>query len=374
MEFLGYHRPDGQIGIRNKVSIIFSVDCSRFVAQKLKLLFPEGTQIFGNPGGCALREGAFNKLIALGTHSSSAAALVVGLGCEGNDAYMVADAISKSGIPVEAIKINEEGGDLQTIEKGSRIMVQLLQYASSVERVKMTPADLIVGTECGGSDATSGLASNQITGIAGDRLVNAGGTYMISEASELMGCSEILAARAVDEEAAADVKAVITEAEERSFKNGRFAWGFGNIKGGLTSIEEKCYGALAKSGTSPVQGVLRTYGLPVRKGFWLQAGEAGSGWFHGDPEGINQFAACGAHIGLFTTGCGSTTGGLIPVIKVIANTTRMQLIRDNADIDATPIIRGEKTIKEMGEELYAEILAVATGKLTKSEVYGHYEV
>ena len=88
MEFLGYLRPDGQIGIRNKVSIIFSVDCSRFVAQKLKLLFPEGTQIFGNPGGCALREGAFNKLIALGTHSSSAAALVVGLGCEGNDAYL----------------------------------------------------------------------------------------------------------------------------------------------------------------------------------------------------------------------------------------------------------------------------------------------
>ncbi len=374
MELSGYLRPDGQIGIRNKVSIIFSVDCSRYVAQKLKQLFPEGTQIFGNPGGCALREGAFNKLIALGTHSSSAAALVVGLGCEGNDAYMVADAIAKSGRPVKAIKINEAGGDLQTVEQASRIMVELLQYASRVERVPMKVADLIVGTECGGSDATSGLASNPITGVAGDMLVAAGGTYMISEASELMGCSEILAARAVDDEAAADVKAIITEAEERSFKAGRFAWGFGNINGGLTSIEEKSYGALAKSGKSPVQGVLRNYGLPPRKGFWLQAGEADSGWFHGDPEGINQFAACGAHIGLFTTGCGSTTGGLVPVIKVIANTTRMQLIRDNADIDATPIIRGEQTIQEMGETLYAEILAVAAGKLTKSEIYGHYEV
>ncbi len=374
MELLGYLRPDGQIGIRNKVSIIFSVDCSRFVAQKLKQLFPEGTQIFGNPGGCALREGAFNKLIALGTHSSSAAALVVGLGCEGNDAYMVAEAIAKTGIPVEAVKINEVGGDLQTIEKASRILVNFLQYASVVERVKMTPADLIVGTECGGSDATSGLASNPITGIAGDMLVAAGGTYMISEASELMGCSEILAARAIDDEASADVKAVITEAEERSFKAGRFAWGFGNINGGLTSIEEKSYGALAKSGTSPIQGVLRTYGLPPRKGFWLQAGEAESGWFHGDPEGINQFAACGAHIGMFTTGCGSTTGGLIPFIKVIANPTRMQLIKDNADVDGTPIIRGEKTIQEMGKVLYAEILAVASGKLTKSEIYGHYEV
>lgn len=95
--------------------------------------------------------------------------------------------------------------------------------------------------------------------------------------------------------------------------------------------------------------------------------------FGGDPEGINQFAACGAHLALFTTGCGSTTGGLVPVIKVIANPKRMQLIEDNADFDATPIIRGEKTIRVMGEELYKEILAVAAGKLTKSEIYGHYE-
>jgi DNA invertase Pin-like site-specific DNA recombinase len=99
----------------------------------------------------------------------------------------------------------------------------------------------------------------------------------------------------------------------------------------------------------------------------------GAGTFHGDPEGINQFAACGAHIGLFTTGCGSTTGGLIPVIKVIANPNRMALIRDNADLDATPIIRGERTVAEMGQALYDEILAVARGKLTKSEMLGHWE-
>jgi altronate dehydratase len=144
--------------------------------------------------------------------------------------------------------------------------------------------------------------------------------------------------------------------------------------GGLTSIEEKSYGALAKSGTKPLQGVLRKYGLPPRKGYWLQVGEPGSGWFHGDPEGINQFAAHGAHIGLFTTGCGSTTGGLIPVLKIIANIHRMQLIVDNADLDATPVIKGEKTVRELGEELYQLILEVAAGRLTKSEIHGHYEV
>jgi altronate dehydratase large subunit len=374
MNIFGYARPDGQIGIRNKVSIIFTVDCSRYVAQKLKTLFPEGTQIFGNPGGCGFMDGAFNKLIALGNHSSSAAALIVGLGCEGTDAYALADAIAKTGRPVEALKINEEGGDIKLIERGSRILAKLLQTASGVERVPLSPGDLIVGTECGGSDATSGLASNPITGIAGDILIEAGGTYMISELEELLGCGEILAGRAIDAKVAQEVKDAIVTAERRSRASGRFAWGYGNIMGGLTSIEEKSYGALAKSGTKPLQGILNRYGLPPRKGFWLQTGEPGSGWFHGDPEGINQFAACGAHIGLFTTGCGSTTGGLIPVIKVIGNPNRMQLIADNADFDATPIIRGEATIKALGEQLYAEILAVAAGKLTKSEVYGHFEV
>jgi len=372
-EFLGYLRPDGQVGIRNYVAIIYTTHCSMVVAQKLQQAFPVGTQLFGYPGGCALRQGPFDKIVALGKHSSYAGALVVGLGCEGADAYMVAEEIAKSGKPVEALKIQDEGGDLKTIEKGSRILVSLLQKASQAERAKMTPADLIVGAECGGSDATSGLASNPIAGVAGDLLIEAGGTYMHSEVSELMGCADILAARAVNEEVARKVREVIEEAERRSFESGRFSWGYGNILGGLTSIEEKSYGALAKSGSKPLQGILRKFERPPRKGYWIQVGEPGSGTFHGDPEGINQFAACGAHLALFTTGCGSTTGGLIPVIKIMANPKKMQLIHDNVDFDATPVIRGEKTIQEMGEELYQEILAVAAGKLTKSEIYRHFE-
>ncbi len=372
MDILGYRRPDGQLGIRNYVAVIYSTHCSYVVADKLQRMFP-GTQLFGYPGGCALRQGPVNKIVALGQHSQYGAALVVGLGCEGADAYMIRDEIAKSGRPVEAIKINECGGDIKTLEAGSRILLKLLQHTSQAERDKMTPADLIVGQECGGSDATSGLASNPITGVAADLLIDAGGTYMHSEASEMMGCADILAERAINAEAAADVRELIEEAERRSFEAGRFSWGYGNILGGLTSIEEKSYGAYAKSGTKPLQGVLRTFERPSRKGYWMQAGEPNSGTFHGDPEGINQFAACGAHIGLFTTGCGSTTGGLIPVIKVIANVNRRQLIADNADLDATPVIEGVKTIQEMGEELYQEILAVAAGKKTKSEIFQHFE-
>lgn len=374
MKMLGYARPDGQMGIRNKVSIIFTVDCSRFVAQKLKLLFPEHTQLFGYPGGCAFQDGPVNKIIALGNHSSSAAAVVLGLGCEGTDAYKVADAIAATGRPAEAIKINEADGDIATIAKASRALVHLIQQASMAERVEMTPADLVVGSECGGSDATSGLASNPLTGVAGDLLIEAGGTYMHEEVSELMGCADVLAERAVNVEVADDIRAAIEASEKACFEGGRFSWGYGNIEGGLTSIEEKSYGCLAKSGTKPLQGVLRTYGsLAGRKGYFITMGEPGSGTFSGDPEGINQFAAHGAHLAMFTTGCGSTTGGLIPVIKLLANPNRMQLIADNVDFDATPIIRGERALEEMGRELYGDILAVASGKLTKSEIHGHFE-
>ena len=373
MEILGYLRPDGQVGVRNKVAVIYTVDCSKVVATKIQSLFPENTQLFGIPGGCALRQGPFNKVATLGKHSQFGAALVVGLGCEGVEAYMMAEEIAKSGKPVEAVKVNESGGDIKTIEAGMRYMVQFIQHTSLAERVKLEPKDLIVGAECGGSDATSGLASNPIVGAAADLLIEAGGTYMHSETSELMGCADVLAARAVNEQAAKDIRESIESAERASAASGRFSWGYGNILGGLTSIEEKSYGCLAKSGTKPLQGVLHTFEKPSHPGYWVQVGEPGSGTFHGDPEGINQFAACGTHIGLFTTGCGSTTGGLIPVIKIIANTHRMQLIADNADLDATPVIRGEKTIAEMGAELYEEILAVAAGKLTKSEIYRHYE-
>jgi altronate dehydratase large subunit len=188
-----------------------------------------------------------------------------------------------------------------------------------------------------------------------------------------MGCADALAARAVNDWVAQDVREAIEEAERRSFEAGQFMWGYGNIMGGLTSVEEKSYGALAKSGSKPLQGVIHGFKKPESPGYYIQVEQPDAATFGGDPEGINQQAACGCHICVFTTGCGSTTGGLVPVIKVIANPNRMQLIQDNADIDASPIIRGEKTVREMGAALYEEMLAVAAGKLTKSEVYRHFE-
>ena len=370
---LGYLRPDGRLGIRNYVAVIYTTHCSMAVAQRLLRLYPAGALLFGYPGGCALRENPFRKICELGKHSQFGAALVVGLGCEGTDAYMVAEEIAKSGKPAEAIKVNEVGGDLKAIEAGSRILARLLQHVSLAERATVAPSDLIVAMLNGASDATSGLASNPITGVAGDLLVDAGGTYITGSLSELMGCEEVMAARAVNDRVAQEIRAAIKKAEAESFAAGRFSWGYGNILGGLTTIEEKSYGCIAKSGTKPILGILKDFGLPPSKGCWLQESPPETGFFHGDPEGINQFAACGAHIGLFTTGCGSTTGGLIPVIKVMANPHRQQLMLDNVDFDATPILSEAKTVEQMGEELYDLILAVAAGKLTRSEVHQHYE-
>lgn len=372
-EILGYLRPDGQIGIRNNVAIIYSVDCSMVVAQKLHDLYPIGTQIFGVPYGCPFNEPAFNKMVAYANHSSFAGALVVGLGCEGTDASMMAEEIAKSGKPVEAIKIQNEDGDLKAIEKGSRILMRLLQHASVEPRAILPPSDLVIGMKCGGSDPTSGLSSNPLVGAIADMHVDNGGTYIHAEVNELMGCAEVLAERAVDEVGAQQIRAALEERERLDFQRGRFSLTYGNILSGLTTIEEKSYGALCKSGTKPLQGVLTEFKRPPRRGYWILYTQDNTRTFFGDPETINQIAACGAHLCLFTSGCGSTAGGFVPVIKVLSNPHRPQLIADNVDFDGSPVILGQRTIADMAPGLYAEIMAVAAGKLTKSEIHRHFE-
>jgi altronate dehydratase large subunit len=302
-EILGYRRPNGAVGIRNHVAIVYTTNCSKVVARSLHDRFPAGTQLFGYPEGCSFRDAPVAKLVAMAQHASYAAVLVVGLGCEGTNAHELAARIAESGQTVEAVAIQFDGGDLKTAEKGSRILVTLLQHASVVPRELLPISELVVGAECGGSDATSGLVANPLVGKVADRLIDQGGTYMHTEPHELMGCGDVLAARAVDEGVARDVRAAIEEAERESFESGAFQIGFGNIEGGLTTIEEKSYGCLAKSGSRPLQGVLRSYGRPPGKGYYLQVAPTASQTYYGDSEDVSQFAACGAHLAFFKTGC-----------------------------------------------------------------------
>jgi len=386
VDILGYARPDGRVGIRNHVAVIYTVQCAQLAAEKISRAV-KGTQVLGWPG-CFVNERSFQKLISLGQHPNVAAVLVVGLGCEHMDYHLVRDEIAKSGKPTELILVQEEGGTLKTAEKGARIAERLSQYASTVPRQEMSLSDLIVGAECGGSDATSGLAANPSVGAFADLLVGRGGTMIVEEPSELLGCEEALAERAISPEVGREVIETIRACQAEGHQVGQFSIGPGNVEGGLTTIEEKSAGALAKSGTSPLMGVLRAGELPPGKGLYLLSADRVAKKIPGvekratnvpmdqggDPKGVVWLIASGAHIVLFTTGRGNPAGCAVsPVIKICGNPLTYRRMEDNMDINAGAIIEGEKTVAEVGRQIFDEVLAVANGKLTKAELLGHDE-
>jgi len=225
--------------------------------------------------------------------------------------------------------------------------------------------------ECGGSDATSGLAANPAVGGAADMLVDEGATVMFSETTEMIGTQHILAKRAVNQEVADDIFKMINEEEKRlmgAALKSRFM-SKGNIDGGLTTIEEKSLGAIYKGGSRPIQGVLwhdwDRLDVPTRPGLWLQDG---TGW---DVPSISHMAAAGAQIACFTSGKGSTTGhAIVPVIKVTGNSTTFKNLSDNIDVNAGAILEGKETLDGVSQTIFDMVLETASGKRTKAEALG----
>ena len=246
--------------------------------------------------------------------------------------------------------------------------------ALPVERVPMSIKDLIVGVECGGSDTTSGIAANPALGLAADKIVQAGGTVIFEETNELLGCEGMLTRQAASPAVANEILAAIQIARDWGARTNQRAISAGNIEGGLTTIEEKSLGAVCKAGTTPVVGVLHggTWTRPSQPGLHLlapyyvqEAGWTGGGTIS-DPNGVTELAACGAHLVVFTTGRGSVTGsGVAPVLKVCGNPETYARMTENMDINAGAIVTGEKTLTEVGDEIFAAILATAAGKETK---------
>jgi len=370
MALLGFLRPDGQIGIRNHVAVIYTNDCSKVVARKTAQLIP-GTHVFGWPHGCNWLQVAFDKLVALGRHPNIAGALVFGIGCERIRAEEVAAGIRATGKPAVNIVIEEIGGTLRAIEEGSRLLMNLVRSASLVERVPMEITDLVIAIDCAGSDATSGLASNPASGVASDLHVEAGGTsYFLDVPEELIGCGDYLASRACNPRTAHELKRLASVAPD----DPKIRPPYGNIRGGITTFREKAAGALAKAGSKPITGVITTFEKPQEKGLFLVSAPPGSWTNDSDPQCVMVLAASGAHLVVETTGCGTVTGGPVaPVIKVCANPNTCRRQPDNIDVDLSQIMSGEETIAAAGQRIYQETLAVAGGKLTCSEILGHYE-
>ena len=370
--FLGYLRADGKVGIRNHVAILYTVMCAELVARRISALCP-GSQVFGIPEGCHFHQARTDKAIALGSHPNVAAVLVIGLGCEETLAEQVASGIARSGKPVDTLVIQDVGGSLRAVEVGARKANALLTATARSERVEIGPADLIVGGQCGGSDATSGLVSNPAIGVVADMVVQAGGTFVVGEVGELLGCEEIMARRSVDKLVADDIRKTILDIEAECEAQGQFSIGHGNAEGGLTTILEKSAGALAKAGSAPLRGVLHSFEPPTGKGLYVQAAVSGTGEA-GHMQGRTDMVACGVHAVLFSTGRGATRGTVVaPTIKVCGNALTCERLHDHIDVDVSDALVGSATVRQMGEKVYREVLHVAAGKPTCAEVLGHEE-
>ena len=367
MDILGFKRPNGQIGIRNHVAVIYSVACSKHIADRIAGQF-QGTQVFGRRNDCAESKPMFDKMVALGQHQNIAAVLVVGLGCEYNDAPTLAAEISKCGKRTEFITITECGGTLKTINEGTRILRDILQEVDQIPRDTMSIKDLVVGVDCAGSDATSGLASNPALGVASDKIIQAGGTvYCFNVDHELVGMENEYVSRAANENVAKKLRKAIPNIKASSPSQG-------NINGGITTAKEKAIGAFAKAGSMPISGVVDSFDRPQKPGLYLEVMVPDSFEDYSDMQCAMQMAACGAHIVVETTGIGTVTGGVVAAtMKVSANPKTCSMLGDDLDIDASSIMTGVSDIQDVGEQIYQEILTVAAGKKTKSEILGHFE-
>jgi altronate hydrolase len=372
-------RSDGRKGIRNVVAVAYLVECAHHVAAEIALPFRDrGVHLIGFPG-CYPNAYADRIMKQLTTHPNVGAVLLVSLGCESFDRNTLAATIRASGRPVETLVIQESGGTRRSIQAGRAWVQQALEQIRSVPRVDMRVDELIVGTICGGSDATSGLTANPAAGRAFDLLIQQGAATIFEETGELIGCEHFMAQRAATPELGQEIIDCVAKAARYYATLGHSSFAAGNADGGLTTIEEKSLGAYSKSGKSKISGLIKPGDVPPHGGLYLldvvQDGEVRFGFPNiSDNAEIVELIACGCHINLFTTGRGSVVGSAIsPVIKICANPDTYRRMTDDMDVNAGRILEGQATLDEVGQEIVDLVLAVADGALTASERLGHQE-
>lgn len=378
MTIKGYKRADGRVGIRNHVEIIYTVECAHHVAQTVAQQIP-GAQVFGFTG-CYEDAYAFRMLVELGKHPNVAGVVVIGLGCESTNVEELVHQIRQSGNRVEMINIQMTGGTLASIELGKQYAQEMVKEAEQEQTVALQASDLIIGVECGGSDATSGIAANPATGWAVDRFIEQGGRAIFSELPELLGCNDYLLERTRDDEVRQRLLDGLQRAQDMGNKLNIFAVSEGNEQGGLTTIEEKSLGALTKAGTKPISGILKTAERPVTPGLYLldKVGMLDTNrltlYEENDNDGLVTLIASGAHMILFTTGRGSVVGSVVaPVIKICGNPQTCLRMGGNFDIQAGSIIQGEEQIEDVGQRILDQLFEVAVGENTRAERLGHQE-
>ena len=375
----GFLRADGRKGIRNVLVVAYLVECAHHVAREIATPFRErGVHLIGFPG-CYPNAYALAMMEKLCTHPNVGGALLVSLGCEGFDKRQLAKAVEASGRPTWTLGIQDAGGTRRTIDAGREWIERTLATLTTHAPVAMRADELVVGTICGGSDATSGLTANPAMGIAFDLLLADGAAAIFEETGELIGMEHLMAARAANAALGLELKRTVAKAAQYYATLGYASFAPGNADGGLTTIEEKSLGAYAKSGQAQIAGIIKPGIAPPRKGLYLldvvPDGEVRFGFPNiNDNAEIAELIACGSHVILFSTGRGSVVGSAIaPVVKVCANPETWQRMQDDMDIDAGRILQGRATLGQVGREIYDLIGRVASGEPTRSEALGHQE-
>ncbi len=370
MEFMGYVRPDGKVGARNYVAIIPSVTCANDVANAIHRQVLGTVTYLHHQGCCQLPpdlERVTDTLISIGCSPNAAAVLIVSLGCEGTDHERMVKEISATGKHVEIIHIQELGGVSKAIQVGTDIARQLVIEVSGLQRQPVDVSNIVMSIKCGGSDTTSGMASNCVIGYVADKLVDLGATVIFGETTEFIGGEHLLARRGVNKEVGDKIFEIVNNMETRAKSLGcdmrKGQPTPGNIEGGLSSIEEKSLGAIMKSGTKPIQGVLEyTERVTNQKGLWIKDTPGR------EPEILTGMAATGAQCMMFSTGRGAPQGfPSMPVIKICGNPNTYTRMEQDMDINAGLILTGDKTIEQVGEEAFARLLDTLSGKMTKNE-------
>lgn len=391
----GYARSDGRKGIRNVVAVAYLVECAHHVAREIVAQFrprvdeaafdvasahaaePE-VHLIGFPG-CYPNAYAEKMLERIATHPNVGAVLFVSLGCESMNKHRLADAVRASGRPVDVLTIQETGGTRGTILRGVDWVRRARETLRAQPVVPMRFDELIVGTVCGGSDGTSGITANPAVGRAFDALIERGATCVFEETGELVGCEYHMKSRAARPELGEAIVECVAKAARYYTIMGHGSFAVGNADGGLTTQEEKSLGAYAKSGASPIVGIVKPGDVPPTSGLYLldvvPDGEPRFGFPNiSDNAEIGELIACGCQLILFTTGRGSVVGSAIsPVVKICANPATYRNLSGDMDIDAGRILEGRGSLEELGREVFDLTVALGNGVRSKSEMLGHQE-
>jgi len=373
--FPGYRRADGAVGVRNRVAIIPSCGCALRAAQWIAAQV-EGAVLLDYNGGCGETEAdiavAERLLAQYGRHPNVIGSIVVSLGCETMNATSLAQGIAEGVAPVELLVIQQLGGTRRTVEKGVPLARQMVAAAHELQREPCPLSGLTIGLECGGSDATSGMAANPAMGAFSDQMVAAGAKVILAETSELLGAEHVLTARAASPDIARKLLDTIDACERllkatgEDFINKQPSPG--NIRGGITTVEEKALGDVLKGGTTPLVDVLSYGEPPTRPGLSFMDTPGN------DLASVTGLVAAGSQVVVFTTGRGNPMGNAVaPVIKVTGNAHTYQHMQEDMDLDASPIIAGTETVAQVGQRLFDLTLRVISGEITAAEALGQHQ-